>query len=155
MRRTLVLLGFALALSTPAAAQEAARSFTPTRLAAARELLEVVNVQQISSAAVEVMLEQQIETNPEMAPYRATMLQWARDVFASEEARDAFSRLYAAEFTEEDLRALTAFYRTPLGKRLADSQGTLARRGGEVGRRLAESHQADLIARLAKVKVEP
>ena len=153
MRRTLVLLGFVLAVSTPAAAQE--RTFTPSHMAAARELLQVVNVQQITSAAVEVMLEQQIETNPEMAPYRATMLQWARDVFASEEASDAFSRLYAAEFSEADLRALTAFYRTPLGKRLADSQGALARRGGEIGRQLAESHQADLIARLAKVKVTP
>ena len=155
MRRTLVLLGFAVALSTPAAAQETARTIAPSHMAAARELMGVVNAQQVAATAVEVMLEQQIETDPAMAPYRGAMLEWAREVFASDEARDAFSRLYAEEFSEEDLRALTAFYRTPLGKRLAESQGPLARRGGEVGRRLAESHQADLIARLAKVKAKP
>lgn len=155
MRRTLVLLGVVLALSTPAAAQETARSFTPSHMAAAREYLEAVNVQAVAATAVEAMLEQQIETNPAMAPYRAAMLEWAREVFASDEARNAFSRLYAEEFTEADLRALTAFYRTPLGKRLADSQSALARRGSEVGRKLAESHQADLIARIAKVKPTP
>lgn len=152
MRRTLALLGLLVALAAPAAAQETARTFTPSHLAAARELLEAVNVQQLFRAGVEIMLEQQIEANPAMAPYRGVMLEWARDIFSSKEAQDAFGRLYAEAFTEEDLRALVAFYRTPLGRRLAESQGSLAQRGGEVGRKLAEANQADLIARLSKVK---
>ncbi|MBD0318704.1 MAG: DUF2059 domain-containing protein [Gemmatimonadetes bacterium] len=152
MRRTLVLLGFFIALSAPAAAQETARTFTPSHLAAARELTDAVNVRGATAAGIEIMMETQIEANPAMAPYRAVMLDWARDIFSSDEAQDAFSRLYAELFPEEDLRALTAFFRTPVGRRLADSQGSLARRGAEVGRKLAEANQADLMARLAKVK---
>ena len=155
MRRTLYLLGLLVALSTPAAAQEAARSFTPSHMAAAREYLEVVNIQKVAATGAETMMEQQIDSNPQMAPYRAAMMSWAREIFASDEARDAFSRLYAEEFTEAELRELTAFFRTPLGKRLADSQTSMARRGSELGRKLAEAHQGDLMARLAAVKVKP
>lgn len=154
MRRIVFALGFIVALATPAAAQQA-RAFTPSHLQAAREYLEAVHVQQLAAAGVEVTLDQQIRTSPEMEPYRAAMMEWARELFASAEAKTAFAELYAEAFNEADLRALTAFYRTPLGQRVAQIQPKLAERGAEVGRRLAESHQADLVARLERVKPKP
>ena len=54
-----------------------------------------------------------------------------------------------------DLRALIAFYRTPLGQRLASSQATLARQGAEIGRVLATARQADLIERLERITPQP
>jgi len=154
MRRIVYALGFVLALATPAAAQQA-RTYAPSHLAAAREYLEAVNVQQLAAAGVEVSLEQQIRANPAMEPYRATMMEWARGLFASAEAQTAFAELYAEAFDEADLRALTAFYRTPLGRRVAEIQPKLAERGAEVGRKLAEANQADLLARLERVKPAP
>jgi hypothetical protein len=154
MRRIVYALGFALALATPAAAQQA-RTFAPSHLEAAREYLEAVHVQQLAAAGVEVSLEQQIRANPAMEPYRAAMKEWARELFGSAEAKTAFAELYAEAFSEADLRALTTFFRTPLGQRVAEIQPKLAERGAEVGRKLAEAHQADLVARLERVKPAP
>ena len=151
MRRIAYLLSLVLALATPAAAQQA-RTYTPSHMAAAREYMEAMHVQQLAAAGVELSLEQQIRANPGMEPYRAAMMEWARELFASAEAKTAFAELYADAFSEADLRALTAFFRTPLGQRVAEIQPKLAERGAEVGRRLAEAHQADLMARLQRVK---
>jgi hypothetical protein len=153
MRRIVLAIGFALALATPAAAQQ--RTFAPSHLDAAREYLETLQIHKVAAAAVEMSLEQQIRANPAMEPYRATMMEWAREIFASAEAKTAFAEIYAEAITEADLRALTAFFRTPLGQRVALIQPKMAERGAEVGRRLAEAHQADLIARLERVKPAP
>lgn len=150
MRRIVYVLGFLLALATPTAAQQA-RTFTPSHMAVARELLQAVQIQKVSMAGVESMISEQIRTNPQMGRYREAMLAWAREIFASEEAIDAFAALYADAFSEEDLRALLAFYRTPLGQRVATMQPIMATRGADLGRRLAEGKQADLIARLQQV----
>lgn len=150
MRRIVYALGFVLALATPAAAQQA-RAFTPSHMAVARELLQAVQIQKVSMAGVESMITEQIRTNPQMGRYREAMLAWAREIFSSEEAIDAFAALYADAFSEEDLRALLAFYRTPLGQRVATMQPIMATRGADLGRRLAEGKQADLIARLQQV----
>jgi len=154
MNRIVFAVGFVLALATPAAAQQdtlPARSFTPSHLAVARELLQAIQIQKVSMAGVEAMFTEQIRANPEMGRYREAMLAWARDIFSSEEATNAFAALYAEAFTEEDLRALTAFYRTPLGQRVAAMQPVMATRGADLGRRLAERKQADLLARLQQV----
>lgn len=152
-----LVLGCALVLPVGAAAQVAAPApaanpatpaFAASHMAAARELLDVVHLQEVAAAGVQVSIEQQIRTNPAMEQYRTVMKEWAADIFAGEEAKNAFAAVYARYFTEADLRALVAFYRTPLGQKLASSQATLATSGAEVGRQLAEAHQADLLARL-------
>lgn len=154
MRRIVFALSFALALAAPVAAQDTAppaRDFTPSHMAAAREFLQAIQMHKLSMAGVEAMFGEQIRANPGMGRYREAMFAWARDLFSSEEATNAFAALYAESFSEEDLRALTAFYRTPLGQRVAAMQPVMATRGAELGRRLAERKQADLIARLQQV----
>jgi hypothetical protein len=152
-----LLLGCALLLPAGAAAQDTARTTPPTagQMAAARELLEVTRMQEVSAATMKAVFDEQIRTNPQMEPYRAVMTEWGRELFTSEEAQTAFTTLYASTFSEADLRALIAFYRTPLGQRLAASQATLATKGGEIGRSLATARQADLMARLQRVTPQP
>ena len=151
MRKALIVLGFALALAAPAAAQDTARAHAPAHMAAARELMEAAQVQQAAMAGVESMIAEQVRTNPSMARYRQAMLEWARGLFTGEEALNAFGALYADAFTEDELRQLVAFYRTPLGRKMAASQGVLATRGAELGRQLAERKQGDLLARIQQV----
>lgn len=151
MRKGLIVLGFALALAAPAAAQETTRTHPPSHIAAARELMEVAQVQKTAVTGAEVMIAEQVRTNPAMARYRQAMLEWARGVFTSEEALTAFAALYADAYTEADLRQLVAFYRTPLGQKLAANQVLLATRGADLGRQLAERKQADLVARIQQV----
>jgi hypothetical protein len=152
-----LLLACALALPARAAAQDTARTTPPTagQMAAARELLEVMHMLEVSAVGMRVALDQQIRADPQLEPYRAAMNEWGREIFASEEAKTAFATLYASAFSEADLRQLVAFYRTPLGQRVANSQAVLTEKGAEIGRSLASARQADLLARLQRITPQP
>jgi hypothetical protein len=153
-----LVLGCALLLPALAAAQGTTTPATPPtagQLAAARELMEVLRLQEVSAVGVKVGLDAQIRANPELEPYRAAMNAWGAEIFASEEAKTAFATLYAGAFSEADLRAMTAFFRTPLGQRFAAAQPTLAAKGAEIGRALATAKQADLMARIQRVAPQP
>lgn len=157
--RRLALLALASALLLPLrmAAQNPAPTAPPTagQLAAARELLEVMHLQEMSAVGVRASLDAQISANPMLQPYRAAMIEWATGLFASEEAKAAFANMYASAFSEEDLRALIAFYHTPLGQRLADNMVSLAEKGAEIGRQLATAHQAELMTRIQSITPAP
>jgi hypothetical protein len=152
-----LVLGCALLLPARAAAQDTARTPPPTagQMAAARELLEVMHLAEVSAVAVKVALDEQIRANPQLEPFRNAMIEWGAEIFAGDEAKTAYATLYAGAFSEADLRQLVAFYRTPLGQRLANSQVTLAAKGAEIGRSLATAHQAELMARLQRIAPQP
>lgn len=156
-----LLVGCALLLPAGAAAQDSTATarphppISPSHMAAARELLDVVRLQEVAAAGVRVSIDEQIRTDPSLEPYRTIMKEWGSQIFASDEAKTAFATIYAEAFSEDDLRQLTAFYRTPLGQRLANSQATLTVRGAEVGRSLATAHQADLMARIQAMQPKP
>jgi hypothetical protein len=158
MRIRLFSLALALALAAPLAAQPAtspATPIAPSHLAAAKEYLELYGIVELAMTGVQLAMDQQIATNPELKPFRETMVDWARDLFSSEETKTAFAGIYAEVFTEAEIRQLMDFARTPLGRKVIANQGTLARRGAEIGERLAQSHQADLMARLEAVEAAP
>jgi hypothetical protein len=159
MRIRLFSLALALVLAAPLSAQPAttppAAPIAPSHLAAAREYLELFRIVELGVAGAQMAMDQQIAANPELEPYRAAMLEWARDLFGGEEIRSAFAVIYAETFTEAEIRQLMDFARTPLGRKVAANQVSLTQRGAELGKRLAQEHQADLIARIEAVDAAP
>lgn len=136
----------ALAAQTPAAPSADTR-LDPAAEAAARELFEASNIratmrdsndriiaQMRSGAALSTYVDQ----NPQMRMKRASNPQaWdaalarlgAKQAAAMEkimadlqpEVETRTIRLYAENFSVADLKAITAFYKTPLGKRMIDT----------------------------------
>lgn len=152
--RALALAGASLLLPACLAAQPAT-PIAPSHLAAARELIVAVRLGDVAAASVNATIDEQIRANPELEPFRTTMKEWAIGLFTTEEAKRAFAEVYASTFTESELRQLVAFYQTPLGQKVASSQATLSMRGAEIGRNLAEAHQADLMARIQSQMARP
>jgi hypothetical protein len=70
------------------------------------------------------------------------------------ELSDAAAIVYARNFSTEDLLALTAFYRTPLGQRLLQKLPTVTQEimlvGGKFGKSVAEDMQKRMIEELRK-----
>lgn len=157
MRITHVLLAGALAfVPAVAAAQPAnapprpanAAQVSDAELELATQLIGLADLQGAAMAGVTVMLDQQIESSPEIAPYRNLLEEWVRDVFNSPDATTAFARVYAETFTERELRDMIAFYQTPTGQRMVAEQGAIAMAGSRIGEELAQAHAGDLMARL-------
>lgn len=153
MMRTLLIacglmvpaVGAAQPTTTPA---QPATAVSPASLSLARELTTLMDLGGNASAGVDVMLDAMQAQNPELAQFRAVLQRWMRQIFTSEEAAVAFARLYAETFTEAELRDIVTFIRTPSGRRFAAAQGELTRRGGELGQRLAEENQDELMQML-------
>lgn len=133
---------------TPTTPAQPATAVSAASLSLARELTTLMDLAGNASVGVDVMLDAMQTQNPELAQFRAVLQRWMRQIFTSEEASVAFARLYAETFTEAELRDILTFMRTPSGRRFAAAQGELTRRGGEVGKRLAEANQGELMQML-------
>jgi hypothetical protein len=62
---------------------------------------------------------------------------------------DSIAVLYARTFTQDELEALVAFYRSPIGQRLRDLQPTLVTEGSALGQRWGMRIGAEIGASLA------
>ena len=125
-----VCLAFALALgAAPATAQQAAQAGpTPGAIAAAKEILQLKNASAMYAGAVPGMVEKvkatligqnlnyQKDLN-ELAPVIAKQLAGRES-----EIGDGMVGVYAGEFTEQELKDLVTFYKSPLGKKLIDAE---------------------------------
>lgn len=65
-------------------------------------------------------------------------------VSAALPAVPAIAQAYARAFTEDDLRSLIAFYRTPVGQRLVTKLPEVLRQIAEIGAERGAKHQAEL-----------
>jgi hypothetical protein len=109
----------------PAAAQQKA---SPAALAAAKEILAMKSADKIYANAVPGTVEQvkgrliaqnlnyQKDLN-ELAPVVAKQL-----TGREKEIGDGMAQAYAAQFTEQELKDLVAFYKSPLGQKLITSE---------------------------------
>jgi hypothetical protein len=121
---------------------------TASHRAAAAELLQVMEIRQQAEVAVEKVLDLQLAQNPAVRAQREVILEWMRSVVASQEAMDRLAELYAERFSEAELRELTAFYATPIGKRAVRELPALMEQGMLIGQQLAQQHSGELRRRL-------
>jgi hypothetical protein len=126
-------LAIALALgAAPATAQQAAAPapppLTPGAIAAAKEILALKNAKAMYAGAVPGMVEKvkatligqnlnyQKDLN-ELAPVIAKQLAGRES-----EIGDGMVGVYAGEFTEQELKDLVVFYKSPLGQKLLTNE---------------------------------
>jgi hypothetical protein len=157
MRRPIAFCAILLALlagparaqgSAPASAAAAPSQFSDSHLAAARDLLDAMHFEHAAVTAGMATFDQQAAAAPDAAVFRDLVEEWMREIFTGEAALAAFARAYAETLSETELRELAAFYRTPLGQRLASVQPTLTAKGMAVGQQLAGAHQSALEERI-------
>lgn len=133
--------------ASPAAAS-APSAFSESHLAAARDLLDAMRFEHAALTAGMATFDQQAAAAPDAAVFRDLVEEWMREIFTGEAAKAAFARAYAETLSETELRELAAFYRTPLGQRLASVQPALTAKGMAVGQQLAGAHQSVLEERI-------
>jgi hypothetical protein len=122
MRRAIALGLLAAALLTPAlpaAADEAAKT------AAAEELLLAMGIDRTLEEIQDNKLAAISAQQPGLIPYKDTLKAFLSKHLNWEALKESLIAIYAAEFSTAELKELTAFYRTPTGKKLAERTPTL------------------------------
>jgi len=128
--RILPAAGLALALAMaalPAAAQQAAappKAASPAAIAAAKEILAMKNASAMYQNAVPNIVQQTKDT------LLQTNLNYQKDLNEvavivaknlagrEKEIGEGMAQIYASEFTEQELKDLVIFYKSPLGQKL-------------------------------------
>ena len=140
-----LLLGSApLAAQSTAAATAPATPATPAARALADTLLELMGSDRLVRASIEASFDAQVQAQPMMAQFRPTMMAWVDKYFTWNELRPHMAEIYTGAYTEDELRQLVAFYRSPVGKKTAAINPELARKGAMVGAEAAQKHLPEL-----------
>lgn len=121
-------LGLALAGQPASAQQQPAKPATPTCMAAAREILQMKNAGAIYANAVPNIVHQTKEQ------LLSTNLNYQKDLNEVEvviaqklagrekEIGEGMAQIYCNVFTEQELKDLVTFYKSPLGQKLISSE---------------------------------
>ena len=132
--RILPAAGLALALAMaalPAAAQQAAappKAASPGAIAAAKEILAMKNTSAMYQNAVPNIVQQTkdtlLQTNLNyQKDLNEVAVIVAKDLAGREkEIGEGMAQIYASQFTEQELKDLVAFYKSPLGQKLLTAE---------------------------------
>ena len=122
---------------------------------AAENLLIVMEVDKSLQPLAEHVLENQLQQNPQLAPQRETLQLFLTKYLSWASVREDTITAYTQEFTEPELKKLTEFYKTPLGKKASEKMPQLVFLAGQLGLRQAQAHQAELRQMLDDQKNKP
>ena len=116
LRFTPMILSFLLAGASAAGAQQTAGPAAPARVAAAAELVDAMK----ADSAVLEGIQQNLPTPPgadsaTFARMRIALSEFTRKYIDLAKVHADYVSAYAEAFTEDELRQLSAFYKTPLG----------------------------------------
>jgi uncharacterized protein len=122
---------------------------------AAENLLIVMEVDKSLQPLAEHVLENQLQHNPQLAPQRQLLLMFLTKYLSWASVRQETITAYTQAFTESELKQLTTFYTTPVGKKASEKMPQLAFIAEQLGLRQAQAHQAELRQMLEDQKSKP
>jgi hypothetical protein len=118
-------LAIAAALMSLWVSTAQAQAPTPAAIATAKELVETKGGNAMFDPVIVSMVEQTkgalLQTNPQLAKDLNDVAVQLRAEFAARknELMDQAAKLYADRFSEQELKDLLAFYKSPLGKKMS------------------------------------
>jgi uncharacterized protein len=133
LARFFTALGLALGLAlagVPAAAQQPAplKPASPAAAAAAKEILAMKNASAMYASAVPNIVQQtkdqlmQSNINYQKDLNEVAVVVAQKLAGREKEIGEGMANVYANEFTEQELKDIVAFYKSPLGKKLLASE---------------------------------
>ncbi len=142
MRRAAILF---LALTWTAPWIAWGEEVKPSHKEAAAELFKVLGANESTVASAMGFVDVMLQDKLELKPYRDVMLKWMEKTLSEERLAARMIDLYAEAFSEEEIRDLLAFYKTPTGKKTLEKMPILIQEGAQIGMDLAKENQAELL----------
>jgi len=122
---------------------------------AAETLLIVMEVDKSLPQITAQVVETQLQQNPQLAPQREVLLRFLTKYLNWESVKEDTITAYTHEFTEPELKKLTEFYKTPVGKKASEKLPQLAFIAGQLGLKKAQANQAELRQMLGDQQSKP
>ena len=117
---------------------------TQSHRKAAETLLIVMEVEKSLPQIANQVVETQLQQNPQLAPQREVLQRFLTKYLNWDSVKEDTITAYTQEFTEPELKKLTEFYKTPVGKKANEKLPQLAFISGKIGLQKAQANQAEL-----------
>ncbi|HXU34132.1 MAG TPA: DUF2059 domain-containing protein [Thermoanaerobaculia bacterium] len=111
---------------------------------AVTELFQLMDLEKAMVGGATVMIDAQINSHPEIAPFRGVMIEWSSKYLTWDSMAPQLIKIYMDAFTEAETREMIAFYRTPTGRKALTKLPELFQKGAAVGAEIGKAHQAEL-----------
>jgi hypothetical protein len=152
--KTKIRLLFAVAIASAVASN--ALADTKSHRKAAEDLLSTMGVEAQIEKSIDQTLELQIKQNAQIAPFKEVMKKFLSKHMSYPSLKEDFITIYVEAFTEQELKDIQAFYKTPLGKKVAEKMPEVSGKGMQLGAKRVSDNQAELLqmiqAEIAKPK---
>ncbi|MCP9626223.1 DUF2059 domain-containing protein [Rhodopseudomonas palustris] len=129
LSKALLAAGLTLGIALSAVqAMAQAKPPTPAAIAAAKEILELKRANTIYANAVPNIVQRTMDTLMQTNLNYQKDLKEVAEVVAKnmagreKEIGDGMAKIYAQDFTEQELKDLVTFYKTPLGQKLLNEE---------------------------------
>ncbi len=142
----ITLTGILLLTQTIVKAQTSTTTFTASHLQAAESYLIATGINTRFGAITDNMVgtfSQQIPEN-NRAAFVEIMQKFMHKYYTWDSLKGKLSEMYAAEFTEDELKELTTFFSTPLGQKYGSKLVVLTQKGMLLGQAVVKDHQSEL-----------
>lgn len=117
---------------------------------AAHEFYRLIGGANTAEAGADAMLSAMTSSNPQLAEYKDVIRKWYHKVFATTTFEKEVALLYTQFFTEQEIRELMAFYRTPVGQKALKTLPEIMKQAAMIGAKHAEANTEELRAMLTE-----
>lgn len=108
------------------------------------ELFETAKMSTVYQQTIEKTLEAQIKQNPEVAPLKDVMTKFFDKYMGWESIKKDIAKIYMKNFTDDEIKELIAFYKTPIGQKVATLVPIVGVEAAMIGEQRVEEHKAEL-----------
>ncbi|MBC7922129.1 MAG: DUF2059 domain-containing protein [Ferruginibacter sp.] len=122
--------------------------------AAAEAMLVATQAENNFDASIDQLLAQQVGQNPGMKDYEGVMKTFFAKYMSWNALKEEMTKLYTDEFSEEELKKLTVFYQTDVGKKMVAKQTVILQKSMALGQQLVRSHMPELQEAIQKRREE-
>lgn len=131
-----------LLLASASSAQ--AKTYSKSHRAAAQQLFRVMKMGKIFDKVIDKQIDAQVKANPAIARYRNVFRRFMLKYLSWKSLEPDMMRIAMRYFNERELRGLTRFYQTPLGRKAARLMPQLSADGAQLGMRRMRKNMPEL-----------
>ncbi len=133
--------------STPALADEASHR------KAVEDLLAVTQVDKAYNQMIDMMIDAQTKQLPPAvaAPFKDTVKNFYAKYMSWDAIKEDFMKVYMENFTEDELKQITAFYQTPVGQKTIKELPQMMQQGMQRAQQRLQAHMPELQQELTEI----
>ncbi len=138
--------GLLVLLSAFAGNAQTAPAAKSSRLKAAEDLITASNIESQMSCMYANIVGAASAQIPEekKAKFKTVMLNFLSKYMSFTDLKQEMAQIYAEEFTEAELKEITRFYLTPVGKKTIEKLPALQQKGIEIAQQKLQAHLPEL-----------